>query len=108
MIKPDELAAAIGRALFRHPIIRWTDEKAPSWSFFRRVRQRNRRGNVSVNRDQRAATFVRIRFLSVTPDDARHAGVQHRALPLTHRRSRMIRTNISRRRPETRSRALPD
>ena len=68
MIEPEQLAAQLGRAALRLPIIRRPHQKPAPRTFFGRVRQRDDVGHRVVAADERAAAFVRIRFLPVHAD----------------------------------------
>ena len=72
MVEPEQLAAEFRRALLREPIVGRPDQESPARAFFGRIRQRLGMGHHSVGADERAATLVRIRFLTV-PANRRYA-----------------------------------
>src|SRR6185503_19560310 len=103
MIKPEQLAAQLLRALLGQTLVRRAHQKTPPRAFLGRVRQRDGRRRMTGNTDECATTFVRIRFLAVAADLTIDRAVYAKRLQfqLRHRRSRTSPSNIFPRRPET-------
>src|SRR5438093_8763418 len=94
MIEPEQLGADFGRAALGFTIVGRTHEKTTARPLFGRVRQRDDRAHMTVSSNERAAAFVRIRFLPV-----RTNGVvdwrRDRETTISHSRSRSSRSDTS-------------
>src|SRR5262245_21584930 len=80
MIKAQQLAAELGRLLFRDAVIGRTDHEAPAGTFFGRVRQRHRRRHAIAGTDQRPTAFVRIGLFPMAADLAVDLRVHYQRL----------------------------
>ena len=110
MIKPQQVAAQLARAAFRHSIVRRAHEKSAPRPFLGRVRQRNRRRHTAAVPDipdiphsphKGAAAFVRVRLFAMPPNHIVDRRADRDSMTRRHvlQRSRSCHSDISPLRP---------